>query len=171
MENSYSCFVVEQFSEGNSENLHDVLKKKIDDSFKKPFLSDEIKRYIGCMLLSIYYLNFERKIYHRDLKAENFIICEKNGKKYLQLNDFGIPKYANEEYRNLSERNKDHTINIYMPPEYISRDTTYSYYGKYEKHDVWTIGVISFQLWGLRMPFSGKNILELGMNLVNKEHD
>jgi len=58
-----------------------------------------------------------------------------------------------------------------MPPEYLSRDTKCSYYGKYEKHDIWSIGVISFQIWTLKMPFNGKNIIELGMNIMNKDPD
>ena len=54
-----------------------------------------------------------------------------------------------------------------MSPEYLDRDCTQEFI-KYEKHDVWAIGVITFQILTLQLPFNGKNSREIQNNIINE---
>jgi len=74
-------------------DLQNAIDMKIKE--KKNFSLNEIKRFIGCTILSVYYLN-SQKIYHRDLKPANILLTKNCGKIYLHLNDFGTAMKATD---------------------------------------------------------------------------
>ena len=115
-------------------------------------------RYLGCMILTIYYLN-SQEIYHRDLKPANFLIhkVKSSGKKYLHANDFGTAKKANDIDHLLTTEGRNVGTLLYMAPEYLNRDLKAKGL-KFDKQDVWAIGMIAYVLRTLRIPFSGSKI-------------
>jgi serine/threonine protein kinase len=89
------------------------------------------------------------------LKPENFLIrTEKNGRIYLHLNDFGLAKKTISDIARLTS-----SIGaIKGTVEYLAPEILSSKHAKpnMTKQDVWSIGVIAYQLCTLRLPFYNK---------------
>ena len=93
-------------------------------------------------------------IYHRDLKPENFLIkIEENGKMYLHLNDFGHAKNTKPDYNRLTTT----TGKIKGTVEYSAPEILNARLDKpnISKQDVWSIGIMAYQLCTLKLPFLG----------------
>ena len=85
---------------------------------------------------------------HRDLKLQNILLTEKSDNAQLKLADFGLAK-RQENKEDLFE-----TIcgtPIYMAPE-LQRNENYS-----EKADLWSLGVILFEMVAGVPPFPAAN--------------
>ena len=95
----------------------------------------------------IKYLHYDMNIAHRDLKLQNFLISFKNKKPIIKLSDFGfsceIPKNG--------LMNEILGSPIYNAPEILLKQ-------KYNcKCDVWSCGIILFNLLTGFQPFSTEN--------------
>ena len=97
----------------------------------------------------------DRKILHRDLKAGN-IFLTKSG--IVKLGDFGIAKVLS----NTVEK----AVTIVGTPYYLSpeiiQNSPYSF-----KSDIWSLGVLLYEMIALQPPFNGANIHMLAMQIVN----
>jgi serine/threonine protein kinase len=109
-------------------------------------------------------------IYHRDLKPENFLIRnEVNGKIYLHLSDFGIAKNMNPDYTRLTSTAGAIKGTIeYLAPEILNASLAKP---NISKQDVWSIGVIAYQLCTHRLPFKCDQPATTMMAIVNNPHD
>lgn len=95
-----------------------------------------------------------KKVIHRDLKPENILIkgIDSEGLYHIRIIDFGVALVEND---NLSGNKKSIAGSItYMAPELFTG--YYSY-----ECDLWSCGVIMFQLLTGQMPFDGENENEL----------
>ena len=96
----------------------------------------------------------DRKILHRDLKSQNVFLTSKNTAK---LGDFGIAKVLRHTL------DKARTVvgtPYYISPEII-QNRPYSF-----SSDIWSLGVILYELCALKPPFEGASISALGMRIV-----
>eukprot|EP00002_Diphylleia_rotans_P037794 TRINITY_DN848_c0_g1_i4.p1 TRINITY_DN848_c0_g1~~TRINITY_DN848_c0_g1_i4.p1 ORF type:complete len:300 (-),score=60.68 TRINITY_DN848_c0_g1_i4:1712-2611(-) len=92
-------------------------------------------------------------IVHRDLKSSNILICQKG---VLKLADFGVAKIMKgAEYVHTSIGTP-----YYLSPEQW-KDQPYN-----EKTDMWSLGIILYEMTALRLPFQGMNINDLSRNVV-----
>ena len=99
---------------------------------------------------------YKNNIVHRDLKLQNILLSEKDEHTTIKLADFGLARhYENEE--DLFETSCG--TPIYMAPE-IQKGQKYG-----EKGDLWSVGVILFELLAGFPPFTGKNKMELRANI------
>ena len=91
-------------------------------------------------------------IYHRDLKPENFLIkTEQNGRIYLHLSDFGLTKNMKPDYTRLTSSIGAIKGTVeYLAPEILNARLAKP---NISKQDVWSVGVIAYQLCALRLPF------------------
>ena len=83
---------------------------------------------------------------HRDLKGQNIFLTSNN---IVKLGDFGIARVLNKTYE------KAKTIvgtPYYLSPEIIE-NKPYSF-----KSDIWSLGVILYELCALRPPFNADNM-------------
>jgi serine/threonine-protein kinase len=108
-------------------------------------------------------------IVHRDIKPSNFFITRRpDGSNLLKILDFGISKTPTE----LSELTGTQTVigtPTYMAPEQMvsarSTDT---------RSDIWSIGVVMYQLFSGRPPFEAETyaqlVLKVGTNPPNPLH-
>mmetsp|Transcript_24614 Transcript_24614/g.38236 ORF Transcript_24614/g.38236 Transcript_24614/m.38236 type:complete len:172 (+) Transcript_24614:369-884(+) len=96
----------------------------------------------------------DRKILHRDLKAQN-IFMMKNG--IVKLGDFGIAKVLSSTV--------EQAVTIVGTPYYLSpeiiQNKPYNF-----KSDIWSLGVLLYEMCGLKPPFNGSNIHMLAMQIV-----
>jgi NIMA (never in mitosis gene a)-related kinase len=96
----------------------------------------------------------DKKILHRDLKSQN-IFLTKNG--LIKLGDFGIAKCLNFTL------DKAKTIvgtPFYLSPEIIE-NKPYSF-----KSDIWSLGVLLYEMVCLKMPFDATSLPMLYMKIV-----
>ena len=94
---------------------------------------------------------YNHNIIHRDLKPHNILVTKDN---ILKISDFGFAKYYTEQ---LSQ-----TIcgsPLYMAPEILT-------YKKYtDLADLWSVGIIMYELFFNKPPVTGKNIYNLVNNI------
>jgi NIMA (never in mitosis gene a)-related kinase len=96
----------------------------------------------------------DRKIIHRDLKCQN-IFLTKNG--MIKLGDFGIARVLNHTKE--AARTMVGTP-YYLSPEIID-NKPYSF-----KSDIWSLGVILYELCALKPPFDAESLPKLAMRIV-----
>ena len=123
--------------------------QKYQNSFGTTLIQEaEVKRLMVQICLALKYLH-ERNIIHRDLKPENVFLAKNRD---VKLGDFGVSK----ELR--SARDLTNTIigtPYYLSPEIIRNEA----YGC--QTDIWSLGVMIYELCSKRHPFEARNIVQL----------
>ena len=99
------------------------------------------------ILEALDYLHNKVKICHRDIKPENILVTIKENKPFIKLIDFGM---AHEIKKGEKLKGKLGTT-IYMAPEILKR-LPYN-----EKVDIWSAGVLLFNMETGCEPFSTEN--------------
>ena len=129
-------------------DLRNFLKSKPINEYKTQIIMKQI-------ISGLKYL-YDNKVFHRDLKPQN-ILVSKNC--IIKITDFGLAKEYEENI--LSD-----TIcgsPIYMAPEIIKND-------KYSnKADIWSLGVIFYELLTGETPYKVKKYDELVSSIKNKD--
>ena len=100
----------------------------------------------------------DRKIIHRDLKCQNIFLTKE---RIIKLGDFGISRVLT------STIEKAKTMvgtPYYLSPEIIEGNS-YSF-----KTDIWSLGVILYELCALKPPFGGNNLHFLALNIVKGKY-
>ncbi|MBK7586448.1 MAG: serine/threonine protein kinase [Myxococcales bacterium] len=98
-------------------------------------------------------------IVHRDVKPENLFLAEPaRGDRVLKLIDFGISKHIhlNRGQRRLTNPGESLGSPWYMAPEQMRTPHLVD-----RRADIWSLGVVLFELVGGRMPFDGNTLAEV----------
>jgi serine/threonine protein kinase len=102
-------------------------------------------------------------IVHRDLKPDNLFIHRRNdGGTVLKVLDFGISKIS---LHGVSTRTGD----IMGSPAYMAPEQMESTRSVDQRADVWSLGVVLYQLLTGRPPFHGDTLPLLCMHVVNDD--
>jgi len=103
-------------------------------------------------------------IIHRDLKPENLWIARpKHGEPFIKVLDFGIAKLiAPEAVTNVTK-----TGTIMGTPEYMSPEQCTGR-GVDHRADIYSLGVIIFQIFCGRLPFEGDSVAEIMSDHLTK---
>ena len=125
---------------------------------QKKYLSEEqILDWFTQICLAIKHVH-DRKILHRDLKSQNIFLTKS---KWVKLGDFGIAKVL------------QHTCQVaktvvgtpyYLSPEIIE-NKPYSF-----SSDVWSLGVLLYEMAALRPPFDANSLHELAGKILKGKH-
>ena len=121
------------------------LQQKLDEQKKKNEYFDEgtLLDWLMQICLALKYIH-EKNIIHRDIKPSNILLM----KDIAKLGDFGVAKSLSP---NLKYAKTMVAAPQYLAPEIINKEK-YSF-----KADIWSLGIIFFQLIYLEYPFKGKN--------------
>ena len=99
------------------------------------------------------------KVIHRDIKPANIFISEMNS---IKLGDFGLSREMGEH----SEFAETHVgTPYYMSPEQV-KSAPYN-----EKSDIWSTGIILYELAALKRPFEANNQLNLARKIESGRFD
>ncbi|CAL8088732.1 unnamed protein product [Calicophoron daubneyi] len=90
----------------------------------------------------------ENDVIHRDIKPENILLGNKGEAK---IADFG-----SAVHRPASRCNAPFGTLDYLAPEVINSQTSYEYHV-----DIWSLGVLTFQMLSGRLPFTGQTTKEI----------
>ena len=117
---------------------------------KRPMTEHYIHKYTKQLTNGLEYL-YKNNIIHRDLKPQNLLLDEH---KYLKISDFGFAK----NLQNINNHNLKQTYcgsPMYMAPEIL-------HYQNYnEKSDLWSVGIIIYEMITGYPPYHVKNFYQL----------
>ena len=142
------CLVLELCENGD---LNDKIKEKKNKNER--FSEKEILHYFYEILQGLYYLHKNRVI-HRDLKTLNIFLTENN---HIKIGDFGVSKKL------INNNIYAYTFvgtPYYLSPE-ICQNKPYD-----EKSDVWSLGVVLYELITLNKPFDSESQMGLFMKIL-----
>ena len=149
----------------NGGNLEHAMKYHID-TYNRP-ITEEIARYfISNILIGITYLN-KNNLIHRDIKSDNILLHYENEedlithnflKAKIKIIDFGFARYLEQDELAGSLVGTP----MYMEPSILKTFMTSKsrvvdgFYDK--KVDVWSLGILTYELLIGIVPFVAKNI-------------
>lgn len=108
-------------------------------------------------LLSLAYLH-RKQIVHRNVKPGNFVF-KRNGTKMAKLIDFGSAVDLNSKY----QKEKLPLSRIVGQPAYMAPEMLKECYN--EKADMWSLGIVMYELLSNRHPFEASTDQELVMQI------
>jgi serine/threonine-protein kinase len=106
-------------------------------------------------------------IVHRDLKPGNLFLSQRpNGKPLIKVLDFGVAKAptASQDF------SLTRTHNVMGSPGYMSPEQLKSSKVVDARADIWSIGVVMYELISGRQPFIAESITELAVRVVTEPH-
>lgn len=140
------CIVMD-FADGGD------LAGKVKAQRGQPFPENQILDWFIQIALALKHVH-DRKVLHRDIKTQNVFLM-KNGT--VKVGDFGIAKVL----KNTKEIARTMVgTPYYLSPEIIE-NKPYSF-----KSDVWSLGVLLYELCALRPPFDAAGLPQLYMKIV-----
>jgi eukaryotic-like serine/threonine-protein kinase len=107
-----------------------------------------------------------RGIIHRDLKAENVFLTERDGQDFIKLLDFGISKITQPLDDN--PLGATGTGVVMGTPLYIAPEQAQGERNLDQRVDLYALGVILYQMLTGSLPFTGNNALEVMVKHVNE---
>jgi eukaryotic-like serine/threonine-protein kinase len=97
------------------------------------------------------------KIVHRDLKPSNMFLAKQPDKSaIIKVLDFGISKTGDAPSASLTKTSALMGTAFYMSPEQLTNPK-----GVDHRSDIWSLGVILFELLAGRQPFIGESVPEI----------
>ena len=140
------CIVMD-FADGGD------LGQKIKEQGGRPFSENYILDTFTQLCLGMKHVH-DRKIIHRDLKGANVFLTKKG---VLKIGDFGIAKVLSHTVQ--QARTMVGTP-YYLSPEIVQSKPYNS------KTDIWSMGVMLYELCCLRPPFDAPSIHLLSMKII-----
>ena len=149
--NNHIHLVTEYAERGDMSKMLKRLKSR-----SRYILEDTIKKYLFQICLGAQYLH-NNNVIHRDIKTANIFLTKDND---IKLGDVGIIKILkttnNYAYTNIGTP-------FYMSPE-LYKNRRYT-----NKTDIWSIGVVLYELMTFKVPYNAENLAALKYKVSNQK--
>ena len=150
--------LIESIVDEKTENVYLIMEYYERGDFsrflkKRPLKEKYAVKYLKQIANGMEYL-LSHKIIHRDLKPQNILVSDAG---ILKITDFGFARYFDNDILIQTICGSP----MYMAPE-IMKNKKYDF-----KSDLWSIGIIFFEMLTGRTPFHAKNIYELIRKIEN----
>jgi NIMA (never in mitosis gene a)-related kinase len=109
------------------------------------------------MAIAIQHIH-SKKVLHRDLKSGN-VFLTKDG--IVKIGDFGIARQL--------DQTAGYAETVVGTPYYLSPEIVQAQEYNY-KTDLWSLGVILYEMCALQPPFNGNNIAALAIQIVQGKY-
>jgi NIMA (never in mitosis gene a)-related kinase len=129
------------------------LQKKIKEAKGRFFAESQILDWLTQICLGLKHVH-DRKILHRDIKLQNIFMTKTNR---CLLGDFGIAK--------ILSCTKGFARTVVGTPYYLSPEILESKNYSFQS-DIWSLGILLYELCALKPPFDAPNLPLLGMRIV-----
>jgi serine/threonine-protein kinase len=102
-------------------------------------------------------------IIHRDLKPGNLYVVERpDGIPFMKVLDFGIAKSVEKKDFALTDTTSVMGSPIYMSPEQLKSSKSVD-----TRSDIWSLGVVMYEMAVGKHPFNGETLTELAIAIAN----
>ncbi|XP_038870202.1 serine/threonine-protein kinase Nek5-like [Salvelinus namaycush] len=150
---STKLYIVMEYCDGGD------LMKKISMQRGVMFTEEQIVDWFVQICLGLKHIH-DRKVLHRDIKAQNIFLTKKGMK--AKLGDFGIARMLN----NTMELARTCVgTPYYLSPE-ICDNRPYN-----NKTDIWSLGCVLYELCTLRHPFEGNSLRQLVVKICRGRYN
>ncbi|KAM3229516.1 hypothetical protein ACQJBY_060394 [Aegilops geniculata] len=140
-------YLILEYCRGGDLYAYLLRHKRVPETVAKHFI-----RQLACGLQKLR----ESNVVHRDLKPQNILLVSNNGTSILKIADFGFAKFLQPS--GLAETLCGSPL--YMAPEVMQAQ-------KYDaKADLWSVGIILYQLVTGSPPFNGDSQIQLMKNIL-----
>ncbi|KAA6384555.1 MAG: putative AGC family protein kinase [Streblomastix strix] len=136
----------------NAKSLDSIVKDKTKN------LSNGTYRALSKQILEGMRLVHASGLIHRDIKAENIMMHSSNGSTKVKIADFGLAKVDVSNQMGITACGTP----LNMAPELILHTSTGNF-----KVDIWSVGVVLFQLRTHEYPIQAGSILELTKKMAS----
>jgi len=126
---------------------------------KRHFDPGRVRRWLLQLASALAHVHSHR-VLHRDLKTANVFLTEDDGPRGgldVRLGDFGISRLLSSQ---TSLAASCVGTPYYLSPELVAG------HGYDDRADVWSLGVVAYELLALRRPFKGESIGQLAMRIT-----
>ena len=147
--------VLEYCSGGDLEKLIKQRKRT-----KKFFTEEELTKLYTQLADALFYLHQDRRILHRDIKSQNVFVRDIESLEVC-LGDFGLAK---QTMRKTVMNQTTAGTPLYLAPEQM-RNEPYN-----DKADIWSLGVLFYEMAALDYPFMAESALALAKVVVDQKH-
>nr|WP_317359140.1 Stk1 family PASTA domain-containing Ser/Thr kinase [uncultured Tyzzerella sp.] len=146
---------------GNDGNIYYIVMEYIDGytlkdiiKTKAPFSNEEILG-ISIQISNALEVAHSNNIVHRDIKPQNILVTKEGG---IKVTDFGIARATTSNTITTDTMGSVH----YFSPEQAK--------GSYVdfKSDIYSLGIIMFEMATGRLPFDGGGVVQLAMKHINE---
>jgi serine/threonine protein kinase len=162
-------FVLEYLKNGNFEDYLQQIQSK------NGILSYETSKFYLAEILNILLYFQEKKLAHLDLKPGNILMDER---LHLKLIDFATAKIIGKEFdinskkfiktsNSLNNKKNINNLNIIGTLEYTSPEMLNENIINYKSCDIWSFGIIMYELFHGYTPFKGQSDFETIENIKN----
>ena len=139
------------------ERCESTLEEAIEAREGKPFSAGLLVEWFTEMLCGVAHLHAKR-ILHRDIKSSNIFLSKKN---HLKIGDFGVCKTATSSQELVGQSFIG--TPYYIAPE-VCEGSSYD-----ERSDIWSLGIVFYEVLALRRPFDGANILAVAKEIMTAD--
>jgi eukaryotic-like serine/threonine-protein kinase len=109
----------------------------------------------------------ECNIVHRDLKPDNVFLVQNEDEEVAKVLDFGVAKIKNPEW--IAESSQTRTGSLIGTPHYMSPEQVQGNKAVDYRSDLWSLGVIAFEMFTGQRPFVGNALGDLVLQICVRD--
>jgi serine/threonine protein kinase len=150
----FSMQIIMEFCDAG--DLSDLIEKL--EQSNTPMPQTQVLSLITQILMGLHHLHHDHRILHRDLKPQNIFLTSGGVAK---IGDFGVSTVLSQ---NVEFAKTFCGSPFYLAPE-LCEEKRYN-----GKADLWSVGVMLYEMMALRRPFDGKNLVTLVTQITKAEY-